>query len=246
MVRPHGRAGLGVDELKRRAAWRAVESIKNGMILGLGHGSTAAFAVERIAQLVRGGTLEGIACVPCSNEVASLARRLRIPLTTLDLHPSIDLTIDGADEVDPEMNLIKGGGGALLREKVVAFTSAREIIVVDESKLSPRLGTGCPLPVEVLPFAWTVEAAAVEQLGAHVLRRGGDDPFRTDQGNYILDCDFGPIPYASKLAATLDARPGIVAHGLFLGLATDLVVATQSGDVQHFTRGSRRAMELPF
>ena len=207
------------------------------MTVGLGHGTTAAFVVERIAELLRASELEDIICVPCSEDVARHAEQLGIPLTTLDDATAVDLTIDGADEVDPEMNLIKGGGGALLREKVVADASAREIIVVDGSKLSPRLGTRFPVPVEVVPFAWTVEASALETLGAHVLRRGGDDPFFTDQRNFILDCDFGPIDRPSELAAQLDARPGIVGHGLFIDLATDLVVATERG-VEHFAKGS--------
>jgi len=228
---------LTIDRLKREAAWRAVEFVESGTVVGLGHGSTAAFAIERIAELVRTGALRDIVCIPCSNEVARHAGRLGLTQATLAERPSIDVTIDGADEVDPDMNLIKGGGGALWREKIVASASAREIIVVDGSKLSPRLGTCSALPVEVLPFAWVVEASALESLGAHVLRRGGDDPFFTDERNHILDCDFGPIERPTELAAALDARPGIVAHGLFVGLATDLVVATERG-VTHLPRGA--------
>jgi len=228
---------MDVAEQKRRAAWRAAAFIESGMTVGLGHGTTAAFAVERIAERLRSGGLVDILCVPCSEEVARQAERLGIPLTTLDERPTIDLTIDGADEVDAEMNLIKGGGGALLREKVVADASEREIIVVDGTKLSPRLGTRFALPVEVVPFAWTVEVAALESLDAHVLRRGGEDPFLTDQRNFILDCDFGPIERPAELARRLDARPGVVAHGLFIDLATDLVVATERG-VEHFAKGS--------
>ena len=228
---------MDVAERKRRAAWRAVEFIESGMTVGLGHGTTTAFAVERIAELLRSGGLVDVVCVPCSEEVARHAERLGVPLTTLDERPTIDLTIDGADEVDAEMNLIKGGGGALLREKIVADASEREIIVVDGSKLSLRLGTRFALPVEIVPFAWTVEVAALESLGAHVLRRGGDDPFLTDQRNFVLDCDFGPIERPSELAMRLDARPGVVAHGLFIDLATDLVVATERG-VRHFAKGS--------
>jgi ribose 5-phosphate isomerase A len=235
---------LDVTELKRKAAQRAVEFVEDGMVVGLGHGSTAAFAVERIAELLHAGEFPGIVCVPCSGEVATHAERLGIPLTTLDDHPSIDVTIDGADEVDAQMNLIKGGGGALLREKIVACASVREIIVVDGSKLSPRLGTQFALPVEVVPFAWIVETSALESLGAHVLRRGGDDPFLTDQRDFILDCDFGPIERPTELSARLDARPGIVAHGLFIGLATDLVVATERG-VRHFVRGSNLSEVIP-
>lgn len=228
---------MDVNKLKRQAARRAVEFVEDGMVVGLGHGSTAAFAVERIDELLRAGELAGIVCVPCSEEVARHAGRLGIPLTTLDDHPSIDVTIDGADEVDAGMNLIKGGGGALLREKIVACTSAREVIIVDASKLSPRLGTQFALPIEVVPFAWIVETRSLETLGAHVLRRGGEDPFLTDQRNFILDCDFGPIERPSELSAQLDARPGIVGHGLFVGVATDLVVATERG-VRHFVAGS--------
>jgi len=227
---------MDYTELKRQAAHRAVEFVENGMVVGLGHGSTAAFAVERIAERLRSGALEGLLCIPCSEEVAQHAERLGIPLTTLDVRSAIDLTIDGADEVDAGMNLIKGGGGALLREKVVACASRREIIIVDESKLSSRLGTRFALPIEVVPFAQTTEAEAIEAMGAHVLRRGGDDPFLTDQRNIILDCDFGPIDRPTELAERLDARPGVVAHGLFVGLATDLIVATASG-TRHFVAG---------
>jgi ribose 5-phosphate isomerase A len=166
------------------------------------------------------------------------ARRLGIPLTTLEEHPVIDLTFDGADEVDPALNLIKGGGGALLREKIVAQASRREIIVVDESKLSPALGTHWALPVEVIPFGWGSQAAYLESIGARIRMRSDDSgvPFKTDQGNYILDCAFGPIDDPVSLGARLDARTGIVGHGLFLGLATDVIVAGAAG-IKHLKRG---------
>jgi len=148
-----------------------------------------------------------------------------------DLPRPLDVTIDGADEVDPQLNLIKGGGGALLREKLVAQNSAREIIVVDESKLSPRLGTHHVLPVEVLPFGWRSPARYLESLGArYVVRQAADgQEYRTDQGNMILDCDFGPIADPAQLAAQLDRRAGIVEHGLFIGLADRVVVAGPGG-----------------
>jgi len=223
---------------KRRAAERAVEFVASGMVVGLGHGSTAAHAVRRIATLLGEGALRDLVAIPCSNEVAEQARELGIPLTSLDDYPSVDLTIDGADEVDPDMNLIKGGGGALLREKVVACASRREVIVVDASKLSDRLGIRFALPVEVVPFARTTEARFLASLGADVsLRDGGS--FRTDSGNYILDCRFEGIDDPHALAARLDVRPGIVGHGLFLGLATDLVVAGPDG-VRHRARGEVR------
>lgn len=157
--------------------------------------------------------------------------RLGIPMMGDDLPVDLDLTIDGADEVDPAMNLIKGGGGAHLREKIVAQVSRREIIVVDASKLSPRLGTLWPVPVEVIPFGWLSQARFLEELGARWKVRGGPDgsPFVTDSGHRILDCHFGPIADAQDLASRLDARAGIVEHGLFIGLATDLVVAGEQG-----------------
>ena len=164
-----------VVELKRRAAERAAESVESGMVVGLGAGSTAAFAVRRISELLREGRLRDILGLPCSTQVEAEARRLGIPLTTLGEHPAVDLTIDGADEVDPELNLIKGGGGALLREKIVAQASRREIIVVDERKLSPALGTHWPVPVEVVPFGWPAQAAYLESLGARPVPRRNPD-----------------------------------------------------------------------
>ena len=227
---------MGASDLKQQAAHRAVEFVESGMIVGLGHGSTAAFATKRLATLLASGTLRDIFAIPCSQEVDELARSLEIPMTSFEVHKRIDLTIDGADEVDPSMDLIKGGGGALLREKVVASASRREIIIVDGSKLSPALGTRFALPVEVVPFAAAIEQRFIESLGAQATLRGDATPFRTDQGNFILDCAFGPIPDAASLAAQLDARAGIVAHGLFIALATDLVVASEAG-VRAYQRG---------
>ncbi|MDY7077693.1 MAG: ribose-5-phosphate isomerase RpiA [Chloroflexota bacterium] len=224
-------------QLKQQAAEQAVGFVESGTVVGLGHGSTAIFAIRRIAELLRAGELQDILGVPCSLQVAEETRQLGIPLTTLDEHPVIDLTIDGADEVDPGLNLIKGGGGALLREKIVAQASRREIIVVDESKLSPALGTRWPVPVEIVPFGYRSQAAYLESLGAClVLRQDGDGtPFKTDQGNLILDCRFGPISDPAQLAARLSQRAGIVEHGLFLGLATDVIVATRQG-LRHLER----------
>lgn len=208
------------------------------MVVGLGHGSTAILAVRRIAQLLRDGHLVDILGVPCSLQVEEEARRLGIPLTTLEEHPVVDLTIDGADEVDPKLDLIKGGGGALLREKIVAQASQREMIVVDESKLSPALGTRWALPVEVTPFGWRSQQSYIQSLGASVVLRESSDgaPFRTDQGNLILDCSFGPISEPIRLATKLSQRAGVVEHGLFLGLATDVIVATDQA-IRHLKRG---------
>jgi len=228
---------VDVSQFKRQAAERAVEFVESGMVVGLGHGSTAIFAVRRIAELVGIGQLRRLLGVPCSLQIEEEARRLGIPLTTLDDHPVVDLTIDGADEVDPDLNVIKGGGGALLREKIVAQASRREMIVVDGSKLSPALGTRWAVPVEIIPFGWRSQATYLESLGAEVtLRRDSDDaPFLTDQGNLILDCRFGPISKPAELAVRLDGRTGIVGHGMFLGLVTDVIVADDHG-IRHLRR----------
>jgi len=201
------------------------------MVVGLGGGSTAAFAAQHIADRLRRGELADILGVPCARQVAANAREWGIPLTTLEEHPVIDLTIDGADEVDPQLNLIKGGGGALLWEKIVAQASRREIIVVDEGKCSPQLGSHWPVPVEVVPFGHGAQIPFLESLGARVVLRhdGQEGPFRTDEGNLILDCHFGPISDLDTLARALKQRSGIVEHGLFLGLATELIVAGAEG-----------------
>jgi len=226
-----------IRKLKQQAAERAVECIESGTVVGLGHGSTASFALQRIAALLKTGALKDIIGVPCSLQVEEKARQLGIPLGTLDEHPVIDLTIDGADEVDPNLDLIKGGGGALLREKIVAQASRREIIVVEESKLSPALGTRWPVPVEVIPFGWRSQISFLESLGARVIVRQICDGrrFVTDQGNLILDCDFGPLPQPTQVARELSQRTGIVEHGLFLGLTTDVIVAGKNR-VRHLTR----------
>ena len=223
-----------VARFKREAAERAVDAIQPGMVVGLGSGSTAAFVVRRLAALRAEGKLRDVVGVPTSVGTEELARALGVPLSTLEEHPVVDLTLDGADEVDPELRLIKGGGGALLREKIVAQASRRTLIVVDAGKLSPRLGTRWPVPVEVLPFGWRSQALFLEGLGARLTRREGSDgaPYRTDQGNLILDCAFGPIERPEALAARLEARAGIVAHGLFIGLTSELVVSGPNG-VEH-------------
>ncbi|RKH10235.1 ribose-5-phosphate isomerase RpiA [Corallococcus sp. CA053C] len=220
-----------VSSFKRAAAERAVDFIQSGMVVGLGTGSTAAFAVRKLAARLADGTLRDVVGVPTSRATEALATSLGVPLTTLDVHPVVDLTIDGADEVAPDLSLIKGGGGALLREKIVAQASRREIIIVDAPKLSPRLGTKWPVPVEVLPFGWRSQSLFLESLGARVTVRLALDgaPFHTDQGNVVLDCDFGPINDPAGLAAKLDSRAGVMAHGLFLNLTTDLVVAGPDG-----------------
>lgn len=228
---------MEVVELKRQAAEAAVSFLESGMVIGLGEGSTAVFAIQRIAERFHAGELTGILGVPCSRRVENLARELGIPLTTLDDHPEVDVTIDGADEVDPALNVIKGGGGALLREKMVAQATRREIIVVDEGKLSDLLGTTWALPIEVLEFGWKAQAHFLRGLGGDpVVRRHSDGSlYYTDQHNLILDTNFGPMPDVAALDAQLVRRAGIVEHGLFLGLVHDVIVAGEGG-IRHIQR----------
>jgi ribose 5-phosphate isomerase A len=227
------------ERCKQRAAERAVELVASGMVVGLGTGGTAGYAIRRIGALLRQGELHGIVAVPTSVATAAEARRLGIPLMD-DAHAGpADITIDGADEIDPRLDLIKGRGGALLREKIVAQASRRFVIVADETKLSPALGTRAPLPVEVVPFGWRsqMEYLVAQVPPARVQLRAAPDgkPVATDQGNFILDCMTGPIERPEQLALRLEAQAGVVAHGLFLGLATDVIVAGASGIV-HRTR----------
>ena len=221
---------MNIQALKKQAAEYAANFVESGMIVGLGTGSTAIFATRRIAQRLHNGDLSDIRAIPTSLATEAAAIELGIPLTTLADHPRIDLTIDGADEVDPNFNLIKGGGGALLREKIVAQATARQVIVVDDSKLVDQLGTTWAVPVEVIPFGWGSQAAYLQSLGATpILRLHGDAPYQTDQGNIILDCDFGPIPDPAALAHRIKSRAGIVEHGLFIDLTHDVVVASATG-----------------
>jgi ribose 5-phosphate isomerase A len=220
-----------LNELKRLAGVHAADQVESGMVVGLGHGSTAIHAVRRIAERLQSGDLRDILGIPCSAQVETDARALGIPLTTLEEHPIINLTIDGADEVDPHLELIKGGGGALTREKIVAQASQQEIIIVDHSKLVPALGTGWAIPIEVIPFGYGSQQAFLEGVGAavNVRQRPDGTSFITDQGNLILDARFGPLPDPAALASILKARTGIVEHGLFIGLATQVIVADTSG-----------------
>lgn len=225
---------MNQDTLKQQAGFRAVDDhVRSGMTLGLGTGSTAIWALRRIAERLRAGNLTDIVGVPTSDRTRAEAEQLGIPLTTLADHPHIDLTIDGADEVDPALNLIKGGGGALLREKIVAQASRQVVIVGDSSKQVRQLGTTFKLPVEVVPFAIpTVTAFIQDTLGATPTRRTTTTgtPYLTDSGNHILDCHFPDgIANAPALAATLAARAGIVEHGLFIQLATEVIVASEQG-----------------
>ena len=223
--------------LKKKAAEYAVEFVQSGMVLGLGTGSTTQYALELIGQRIQSGQLKDVVGMPSSLRTEDLAHQWSIPLITFETHTRIDVTIDGADEVDPQLNLIKGGGGALLREKILAQASRRNIIIVDETKLSPQLGTQWPVPVEVLPFAWHLEAKFLSDLGASAVLRTAHDKsaFKTDQGNFVLDCNFGILTDPHTLASRLNQRAAIMEHGLFLDLATDVIVAGVEG-VRHLKR----------
>ena len=225
---------LKTEDLKERAARAALDLVEDGMQLGLGTGSTAARFVKAVGERVAQGLR--VLCVPSSEITRAQAEGLGIPLTTLDETPRLDLTVDGADEIDHQLHLIKGGGGALLREKIVATASDRMVVIADDSKLVARLGTH-PLPVEVVRFGLLatmslIEAIAVET-GCHgeiKLRPGtGDAPFVTDQGNLIVDCAFGAIPEPEVLAFALKRIPGVVEHGLFLGIVDLAIVAGSDG-----------------
>ena len=218
------------NQLKRAAAAKALEYVTDGMKLGLGSGSTAELFVEMLAPRVRGGLK--LLCVPTSERTATLARKLGLTLSNLDDRAPLDLTVDGADEADRNLDLIKGGGGMLLREKIVAASSKKMIVIADETKLVPRLGK-FPLPVEVVEFG---HKATVARLGAcfaaqgyksiaTTLRLKDGEPFKTDSGNLIYDCRMGAIQSAAKLDAAINAVPGVVEHGLFVGIAATLIIA---------------------
>lgn len=213
------------NELEKQSAARAsVQFVNDGDIVGLGTGSTAAHAVRFLAERVRDGLrIQGI---PTSRATKELAESLGIPLTTLDQFQEIDVTIDGADEIDPQLSLIKGGGGALLREKVIAYASRKVVIIGDSSKQVSVLGT-FPLPVEVIGFARPVVAKHIVSLGAKVKVReyAYGNPFVTDEGHQILDCNFGEIHDPAALGNALKAIPGVVEHGLFIGMASIALIA---------------------
>jgi ribose 5-phosphate isomerase A len=217
------------DGQKRAAAARAIEEVEDGMVLGLGSGSTAAFAVEALAARIAKGLR--VAAIPSSEATAALARQFGVPLTSLAKHRRIDVTIDGADQVERgTLNLIKGLGGALLREKIVAAASDRFVVVVDDEKLVDRLGEHAPVPVEVARFGWQATAAALERLGAEPeLRRGDSGPFVTDGGNLILDCHFGPIASPKDIECAINLTVGVVENGLFVGRSSAVVVGSDSG-----------------
>jgi ribose 5-phosphate isomerase A len=211
------------DKPKQQAAERALELVRDGQVIGLGTGSTSKFAIEGLARLVREGL--SIKGVPTSIATEKMSRDLGIPLVDLNDAGVIDITLDGADEVDPNFNMIKGGGGALTREKLVALASVKRVILVDESKLVSKLGHTRLLPVEVLPFASTMSARLLTGLGcvAH-LRRQGQAPFVTDNGNHILDCAFGLIDDPADLEKRIKLVSGVIESGLFVGIAQTVII----------------------
>ena len=219
------------DQEKEAAARASLGFVKDGHVVGLGTGSTAAYFIRLLGEQVKQGLR--IRGIPTSVRSGELASSLGIPLTTLDECQEIDVTVDGADEVDPQLRLIKGGGGALLREKIVASATKQLVIVADATKRVPVLGR-FPLPVEVVKFARAVVVKRIEALGAQVtMRRDADGkPYLTDENNYILDCRFGQIPDADGLARWLSDMPGVVEHGLFIGMASVVLVANGSEIVE--------------
>lgn len=219
------------EELKKLAAEKAVEQVKDGMIIGLGTGSTMKYTLTKLGELVKSGLkIQGVAT---SINTKRIAQKEGIPLTTIDEHPEMDITIDGADEVDGSLNLIKGGGGALTREKIIAFNSKKVVIIVDDSKIVKALGIDFPLPVEVIKFGWTSTKKSLETFGCEVVRREviQGEPFITDNGNYILDCDFDYIMDPEKLEKDIKSIPGVVENGLFINLAHQVIVGGKQGIV---------------
>jgi len=217
--------------LKRKAAERAVEFVKSGMILGFGTGSTFNNVLYVLAEKLNSGELKNIIGVSSSEKTEKLAKELNIPIDTLSNNPKLDLTIDGADEVDEKLNLIKGGGAAHLREKIIAQASKQYIILVDDSKISKSLGDKWAVPIEVIKMAMDVETEFLKSLNADVKQRLDTEgnPLITDEGNFILDANFGVINNPKKLARKLEKRAGIVEHGLFVKMADYVVVAKEDG-----------------
>jgi len=225
---------VDLDKLKKAAALQAVEFVRDGMIVGLGTGSTAKHMIVALGEKVRAGMrLRG---VPTSHETAALAKEAGITLIDADNRWDIDVAIDGADQVDPGLNLIKGGGGALLKEKIVAASAEQFIVLVDYTKQVPVLGGSFPLPVEIIPFGWGSTAREIESLtkSRAVLREKNGAPFRTEAGNLIVDVHLARIPHPSELEIALNQIPGIVETGLFIGRTSMLIVGSPHGvDIHH-------------
>jgi ribose 5-phosphate isomerase A len=220
-----------VEEAKKRAAQAAIRHVKSETVIGLGTGSTAEYMIQMLSSLLDSGTLSDVQGVPTSNRTLSLANSLGIPITTLDEYPKLDLSIDGADLIDNKLNVLKGGGGALFREKIVASASQTYIIIADERKVVKNLGIGFPLPIEVLPFSVTPVTQKISELGANVIIRIAhtNEPMVTDNGNYIVDADFGPIDNPEKLEIKLKSIPGVIETGIFLDFVDVAYIGTKDG-----------------
>lgn len=228
---------LTQDDLKKLAADKALEYVKSGMVLGLGTGSTAAFVVDKLGALLKSGALTDIVGVPTSKRTQEQAASLGIPLSTLDAHPHLDLSIDGADEVDPNLDLVKGRGGALLREKMVEAASDKFVVVVDDSKLVSGLGgSGLAMPVEVVQFCWNYNLVRLQEMfkgegcDAKLRLDGNGKPYVTDNSNYIVDLYFKtPIKDSGAAGKEIAALQGVVEHGLFLDMTTAVIIAGGEG-----------------
>jgi len=219
------------EDAKRRVALEAVKKVRDGSVIGLGSGSTVAYAIRELGRRVREENLR-ILGVPSSYKTFLLAVECGVPLTTLNEHPLLDLDIDGADQIDSELNLIKGMGGALTREKIVAAASKRLIIIADETKLASSLGEGQLLPIEVLPFALPLVADRIRRMGGKPKlreRKDGSGPYVTDNGNFILDVDFGVIEDPKDLESRIKRIPGVIETGLFIEMVDEALIGTRSG-----------------
>ena len=222
------------EKAKKKVALEAVKHVKDNFIVGLGSGSTAAYAIQEIGRLIQQDNLR-ILAVPSSSQAKYLAVQYGVPLTTLDEHHIIDLTIDGADEVDNKFDMIKGGGGALTREKIIASAAKQVVIIADETKLVNKLGTTFRVPVEVLPFGLATAMVGIKKLGGNPLLREGKGKVGavvTDNGNYIVDVDFGPIDNAEKLNQQIKLIPGVIETGLFIGLANIVYLGKSEGIIR--------------
>ena len=216
--------------MKKNAGEKAVEWIEDGMIVGLGTGSTVKYTIEKLGERIREGL--NIKAIPSSVQTKRLAEKIGIPLIDLTEDITINVTVDGADEVDSNLFLIKGGGGALLREKIIAYHSDKVIIVVDESKIVKALGIGFPLPVEVAKFGWKATKKAIESLGCSTeLRQIMNEVYLTDNANYLLDCDFDHIEEPEVLNESLLSIPGVIEHGLFINLVDEVIVGSRQGTI---------------
>jgi ribose 5-phosphate isomerase A len=228
---------MAAEDEKRIAGEAAVALVKDGMAVGLGTGSTVRYFIQRLGQLAREGM--SVIGVPTSMQTERLAAQAGIKVGTLQDHPELDLTVDGADEVDPKLDLIKGLGGALFREKIVAKASKRFVVVVDSSKVVRNLGEKTPVPVEVHVFGWKATLGWLSDLGCKPsLRKSGMNPYMTDNGNFIVDCAFGGIPDPAALEENINNIPGAVQNGIFAGMA-DLVIVGKAGGVKRLERAKR-------